>query len=462
MKKHADICIVGGGPAGYVAAIRATQLGAKVTLIEERELGGTCLNRGCIPTKALLKTSETIQAVNKAKELGIELSVSSLHMESVMSRKDRVVRSLRSGLESLMPKNGIELIKGRGVIESPSSVTVETYEGRIEVTCNNLIITTGSEPLIPDIPGIELEGVITSDDALQSDKIPESMTIIGAGAIGLEFATYYRLLGANVTVVEMMDSILPGEDQDVTSELLKIMKRQGIKFYLGSRVKEIRKHSNGFETVIEHAGEPASLIAGVVLAAIGRKLNCDTPLMSSLGIETKNGSITVNDHMETSVPGVYAAGDVIGGKLLAHLAFAQGRVAAENAMGLKNSLNDNAVPACVYTSPEVSSIGLSEWQAKEKGIDVKVGRFDFRNNGRALSHGEREGFVKVITESGTGVIIGARILGLHASELISELTLAVTLGVKADVLADMIHPHPTLSECVMEACGDAIGRAIHK
>jgi dihydrolipoamide dehydrogenase len=309
---------------------------------------------------------------------------------------------------------------------------------------------------------MELESVITSDDALESGKIPESITIIGAGAIGLEFATYYRSLGAGVTMVEMMDTLLPGEDEDVTSELLKIMKRQGIKFHLGSRVKEIRENQEGLETIIENGENTVSLISDTVLAAIGRRLNCDTALMASLGIDTRNGSITVNDHMETSAPGVYAAGDVIGGKLLAHLAFAQGRVAAENAMGLKSSLNYNSVPACVYTNPEVASVGLSEQQAKEQGIDVKVGRYEFRNNGRALSHGEREGFVKVITESASGVIIGARILGLHASELISELTLAVTLGANAEVLADMIHPHPTLSECVMEACGDAIGRAIHK
>lgn len=462
MEKHFDICIVGGGPAGYVAAIRAAQLGAKVALIEERELGGTCLNRGCIPTKALLKTSETMQATKKAKEFGIDISASSLNLETAMSRKNKIVRSLRTGLESLMSKNGIELLKGRGVIETLGNVSVETSEGKVEVQCSKLIITTGSEPFIPNIPGMELEGVITSDDALELDNIPENMTIIGAGAIGLEFATYYRLLGVSVTVVEMMDTILPSEDQDVTSELLKIMKRQGIKFYLSSRVKEIRKHANGLETMIEHAGEPISFVSSIVLAAIGRKLNCDTALMSSLGIETQKGSITVNEHMETSAPGVYAAGDVIGGKLLAHLAFAEGRVAAENAMGLKSSLNYNAIPACVYTYPEVASVGMNELQAKEKGIDVKVGRFDFRNNGRALSHGEREGFVKVIVDSGTGVIIGARILGLQASELISELTLAVTLGAKADVLADMVHPHPTLSECVMEACGDAIGRAIHK
>jgi len=462
VKNDFDICVVGGGPAGYVAAIRAAQLGAKVVLIEERELGGTCLNRGCIPTKALLKTSETMQSVNRAKEFGIEPSAASLNTGTAISRKDRVVRSLRTGLESLMSKNGVELLRGRGVIISPTSVAVETKEGGAEITCNQLIITTGSEPLVPDIPGIGLEGVITSDAALESSDIPESITIIGAGAIGLEFATYYRSFGTAVTVVEMMDTLLPGEDEDVTAELIKIMKRQGVKFHLGSRVKEIRKTPNGLEAVIENGETTVSLISDTVLSAIGRKSNCNTELMASLGIETKKGTIVVNDRMETSVRGVYAAGDVVGGKLLAHLAFAEGRVAAENAMGIRSRLNENAVPACVYTNPEVASVGLSERQAKEKGIDVKTGRFDFRNNGRALSHGEREGFVKVITESATGVIIGARILGLHASELISELTLAVTLGVKADVLADMIHPHPTLSECVMEACADAAGRAIHK
>lgn len=462
MEKKTDICIVGGGPAGYVAAIRAAQLGAAVILAEARQLGGTCLNRGCIPTKALLKTSEMMRATNRAKEVGLDVSVSGLNTSVVQSRKDRIVRSLRTGLEYLMSKNNIQILTGKGSIKSPKSVTVETEDGSITVSCDKMIVTTGSEPYLPDIPGVELAGVMSSDDALELDNIPESIIIIGAGAIGMEFATYYQSLGSHVTVVELMDSVLPGEDQDITSELLKIMKRQGIKFHLGSRVKEIRKVSSGMETVVENSGCEALLTSDFVLVAVGRRLNCNTAEMESLGIHTKDGAIVVNDRLETSVPGIYAAGDIIGGKLLAHLAFAEGRVAAENAMGMERRLNYNAVPSCVYTEPEMAAVGIGECQANREGLHIKIGRFNLRSNGRALCHGEREGFVKVIVESDTDRIVGARILGMNASEIISELTLAVTLGIKADVLADMIHPHPTLSECVMEACADAAGRAIHK
>ncbi|KUO72418.1 MAG: dihydrolipoamide dehydrogenase [Desulfosporosinus sp. BRH_c37] len=456
------ICILGGGPAGYVAAIRAAQLGAKVTLVEDREVGGTCLNRGCIPTKALLKTAEVLSMISKSKELGIASAVSSVDASVGKARKDRVVKSLRMGVEHLLAKNGVEVLRGKGWIESPQRVTVKTSDGEVAVNCNRLIITTGSEPLIPDIPGVMLDGVMSSDEALELTKVPESITIIGAGAIGMEFATLFNSLGSKVNVVEFQETILPSEDKEITAELLKIMKRQGIKFLLAAKVKEICKSENGLEILVKVGEKEVSLLTERVLVAVGRKLGGLSPDISALGIEVKKGAIVVNESMETKVTGVYAAGDVIGGSLLAHLAFAEGRIAAENAMGMPSRLNYRAVPACVYTNPEVASVGLSEDQAIAKGLTVKVGRFDFRNNGRALCHGEREGFVKVITEEGTGVILGARILGPHASELISEITLAVSLGVKAEVLADMIHPHPALAEAVMEACGDAIGRAIHK
>lgn len=457
-----DICILGGGPAGYVAAIRVSQLGGKVVLIEEREIGGTCLNRGCIPTKSLLKTSEALYLLKKVNELGIESSISAIDHNIIVSRKDRVVKSLRMGLEHLLSKDGVEILKGRGWIETPGKIRVKTKNEEIVVCSNKLIITTGSEPLLPNLPGINLDGVITSDEALDMKNVPESITIIGAGAIGMEFATLFNSLGTKVTVVEFKDTILPGEDREVTAELLKIMKRQGIKFKLTSKVKEISKVDKGLDIIIDENGNERTIQSEKVLVAAGRKLNSLSPDIVSLGLKKTNGSIEVNERMETNLEGVYAAGDVIGGSLLAHLAFAEGRVAAENAMGIQSRLNYNTVPSCIYTIPEVASVGLSEDQAKEQGITVRVGRFDFRNNGRALCHGDREGFVKVITEESTGVILGARILGPHASELLSEITLAVTLGVKAEVLADMIHPHPSLSEAVMEACADAIGRAIHK
>ena len=459
---NADLCILGGGPAGYVAAIRASQLGAKAVLVENREIGGTCLNRGCIPTKALLKTGEVLGMVSRSKEYGILAAGSGTDMNSIFARKDRIVKSLRVGLEHLMVKNNIEVLSGKGTIENTGKVIVTTKDSDISVLCRKLLITTGSEPAKPGIPGIDLAGVLTSDEALNLKEIPESITIIGAGAIGLEFATWFRSLGASVTIIEMLDHILPGEDHEVTAELLKILKRQGIKFKLGLRITEIRQTESGISVSSESGGEKSDVTSEKVLLAVGRKLNSISPDIVSLGVSVIQRAIKVNELMETSVPNVYAAGDVVGGKLLAHLAFAQGKVAAENAFGIKNRINENAIPACVYTSPEVASVGLSEEQALSKGIEAKVGRFDFRNNGRALCHGEREGFVKVVTNGKTGVIIGAVILGHNASELISELTLAISLGAKADDIADLVHPHPTLSEAVMEACADAVGRAIHK
>jgi dihydrolipoamide dehydrogenase len=456
---NTDIGILGGGPAGYVASIRAAQLGAHVALVEKSEIGGTCLNRGCIPTKALLKSAEAFRLLNEGQEFGIKSTGFSVDGAIAVSRKDRVVKSLKSGLAHLLEKNGVEVINGWGRIESPNTLLVNTTDGDTTVACRKLIITTGSEPLIPEIPGIRLDNVITSNEALDLKNIPSSLTIIGAGVIGMEFAAIFSAMGTSVTVIELKETMLPGEDGEITAELFKIMKRQGIKFKLSSRVEAIHQSPDGLET--DFAAEGSPVVSEKVLVAIGRKLNIP-PEIISLGIKVSNGAIEVDEHMETAVSGVYAAGDVIGGQLLAHLAFAEGRIAAENALGIPNRVNYNAVPSCVYTNPEIAGVGLDEDQAKAKGLDVKIGRFDFRHNGRASCHAEREGFVKVIIDADTGIILGARILGFQASELISEVTLAVDQKIKAEVIANLIHPHPALAEAVMEACGDAIGRAIHK
>jgi dihydrolipoamide dehydrogenase len=460
----ADICIIGGGPAGYVAAVRASQLGAKVALIEKDELGGTCLNRGCIPTKALLKTAEAFAMTAKFREFGIELPEGAAQANPgiFMARKDAVVKNLRAGLAHLMASNGIEVLKGRGVVESPRRVMVTESDGETAVNCGKIIITTGSEPLKPPIPGVGSDGVITSDEALSAGELPKSVVIIGAGAIGLEFATFYRSLGCAVTVAEMKERALPEEDPELSAALLRVMKKSGIKFRLGVRVKEIVKTPDGLETVIEEAGKSVSVASEKVLLAAGRKLGGVTPDILALGVGVSHGAIEVNGRMMTCVDGIYAAGDAVGGRLLAHLAFAEGKAAAENACGLQTEVDYTAVPACVYTSPEAASVGLSEEGAKAKGLETAVGRFELRANGRALCHGERDGFVKVVTDRGTGVILGGCILGHDASEMISVLTLAVRLGLTAEVLADMIFPHPTISEAIGEACADALGRAIHK
>lgn len=454
-----NIAILGGGPAGYVAAIRSTQLGAKVILVEAKELGGVCMNKGCIPTKALLKTSETAVSISKAKEFGILSYIEDTNWNKAIERKNRIVKNLNMGLEQLLLAKGVTIIKGKGTIGADHKLCVQTAEEMIEVSSEKIILATGSAPMLPLIKGIDMEGVITSNQALSLEDLPKSMVIIGAGVIGLEFASMMNALGVKITVIEINDRILPYEDAEVASELLKNMKRQGISFKLSATVTEIQKKESGLDVSYKLNEKSSVQTCDKVLLAVGRKLNID--MFSDLPFHIEKGAIVVNESMETNINGIYAAGDLTGGKLLAHLAFMEGKVAAENALGYKSSVNCSAVPSCIYTNPEIASVGMTEDEAKEAGISVKIGRFNFRNNGRALTLGEREGFVKVIANQ-DNVIIGGQILGVNASEMISELTLAITLKAKASDLADMIHPHPALSEAIWEACGDLIGRAIHK
>lgn len=459
-----DVCVVGGGPAGYVAAIRAAQLGAKVTLFEENQLGGTCLNMGCIPTKALLKTSETYAELSKLREFGIEplSSLPKADPEAFIRRKDQTVKALRSGLDQLMKKNGVTVVKARAEVKAPDLVTARTADGEISARCKSLILATGSHASRPPIPGADDPDVITSDEALSLAEIPESVTIIGSGAIGLEFATFYRGLGSEVTVLEMMERMLPGEDADISAALARVMKKSGVKVKTGVRVTSLEKTADGIETVFEEKGAQSRVVSGKVLLAAGRR-PCEAPeALRVLGLKTERCAVVTDAHMRSSIEGVYAAGDGVGGKLLAHLAFCEGRVAAENAMGLSTEVNYRAVPACVYTDPEVASVGLNEEQARAQGREVRVGRFDMRANGRSLCLGVRDGFAKVVVDASTGEVLGGCILGHDASEMISVLTLAISAKLGADVLAGMIFPHPTVSEAVQEACADALGRSIHK
>lgn len=458
-KMDVEIAVLGGGPAGYMAAMRAAQLGASVALIEEKEIGGVCLNRGCMPTKALLKTAETAQAIKSSKEYGIESSIQSVQWDVAVERKNRVIKNLKLGLEQTLLAKGITILKGYGRVENKNRVVVKTEDSTIEVNCKKLILTTGARPMLPDIQGIHLEGVITSNEAIEMEDLPDSMIIVGGGVIGLEFASMLSPLGVKITVLEFQDRILPNEDEEIAGELLKIMKRHGIAFKLSATVAKIEKTESGLDVTYTMGGKEFTQPCGKMLIAAGRKLNSE--LFSNLALEVKNGAIMVNDSMETTIKGVFAAGDVIGGKLLAHLAFMEGKTAAENALGIHSKVNYHAVPACVYTNPEVASVGLTEAEAAQKGIEVKVGRFNFRNNGRALTLGEREGFVKIVTDQ-DHTIIGGQILGVNSSELISEITLAITMKAKAEILANMIHPHPGLNEAIWEACADVTGFPIHK
>ncbi|GMB00983.1 dihydrolipoyl dehydrogenase [Pelosinus sp. IPA-1] len=457
-----ELAILGGGPAGYLAAVRAAQLGFRVVIVEKDEFGGVCLNRGCIPTKALLRTAELAVLGRKGQEFGVMGQLQTVSWSAAHSRKARVVKNLRLGVEHLLNNDTIRIVRGTGRIVNPQQITVKTADGPMTIHCKKILIATGSTPMRPPIPGMELSMILTSDDLLTLEEVPQRLAIIGGGVIGLEFAQMFNGLGTKVTIIEMADQLLPQEDSELAGEVLKLLKRQGIQVHMSAVVTEIAPASAGAVVKFQVKGKEGLVEADFVLLAAGRRPAVPMELVALGASIDAQGALIVNERLETTIPGIYAAGDVTGGKLLAHKAYAEGRVAVENALGFSRSLNQQAVPSCVYIQPELASVGLNETEAMAQGREVKTGRFYFRNNGRALALGEREGLVKVVTDSRTQVILGAQILGQQATELISELTLAVSLGLSADVLADLVHPHPTLSEAVMEACADAIGRAIHK
>ena len=459
--KQSDVVIIGGGPAGYVAAIRASQLGGKVILIEKDSLGGTCLNRGCIPTKALLHSVEVLESVRKGKDYGINAGELIIDFTKIMNRKNTVVKTLVSGVQYLMRNNAIEVIKGTGKVISPTEVEVD--DGQKEnIKTDKIILTPGSIPSVVPIPGVDGPGVITSDDALQLSEIPQTLLVIGGGAIGVEFATIFAKLGTKVTIVEMLPQIIPTEDQELAVSLKQALEKDGIKIFTGTQVSRIEDDPEGNKLVSVVTGEgEQKLTAELVLVAVGRKPNIEGLGLEKIGIKTERGSIVVNERMETNIPGIYAAGDAIGGILLAHVASAEGEVAVENALGKDSVMDYRVVPRCIYTMPEVAAVGLTESQAKEKGLNLKVGKFPFTANPRALILGQPNGFVKVLSDAKSGEIFGVHIFGPQATELISEAALAMKMGATASEISSTIHAHPTLSEAIKETALDVERIAVH-
>ncbi|MCU7378942.1 dihydrolipoyl dehydrogenase [Clostridiales Family XIII bacterium ASD5510] len=449
------MAILGGGPAGYMAAIRCVQYGVQPILIEEKQVGGVCLNEGCIPTKALLKTADAIKDVKKMKEYGINLSFKQLDWGAAINRKNRIVKSLHLGLISILQARNVNILSGKGSVVDANTILVETEQGEINIQCEAMILCTGSLPILPSIKGTELPHVMTSTEALELETIPQNIAIIGGGVMGLEFASIFRAAGSDVTLLEQTGMLPFGSDTDISDELQRSLKRQGFKIRLQTEVKEIEKGAVLFKS----KGKEERVTCDKVLIAVGRKANT-TPL-KALELKTKEGFVLIDSFLQTSRKGVYAAGDLIGGSLLAHAAFMEGRLAAENALGHPKAYSDQMIPSCIYTSPEIAVVGASEDGLRKSGVPFKIGKFSFRNNGRALAIGDREGFVKVLANE-DNQLLGGQIIGMGASELISEFTLAITLGAKADVLADMVHPHPSLSEAIWEACAEVCDRPIHK
>ena len=455
-----NITIIGAGPGGYVAAIRAAQLGAQVTLIEKDTLGGTCLNRGCTPTKALLHSVDVFSLVQNAKTFGVVANKVSLDFSELTRRKEMVVKQLVSGVTALMRKNKIKVVTGTGTLIN--SRTVRVAENGEEIKSDSIIIATGSEPVVPRIDGIDSSGVLNSDGFLSISQLPSSTVILGGGVIGLEFAQISGRMGAKVTIIEMMPQIIPREDMEIASLLRDILKQDGIEIFTGAEVTHIEGTEQGEKVISFRTKEGDSQIkAEQVVISVGRQANTDGLGIEKLGITSDKGRIVVNEQMETSVSGVYAIGDVIGGHMLAHVAMHEGICAAENALGNKNQMSYRAVPRCVYTLPEMAAVGLTEAEAREEHQDVQVGRFSFSGNGRALTLNQTQGMVKIIADTTYGEILGVHIIGPNATELIAEAVLAIQLEATYKDLANAIHAHPTLSEAMGEAALGVEGRTIH-
>ena len=456
-----DLVIIGGGPAGYVAAIRASQLGGKVTLIEPDALGGTCLNRGCIPTRALVRGVEFLDLPAKAKGYGVNLGVAEVDFSKMMARKDTVVRTVVGGVELLMRENGVEVLRGKGGLLSSSEVAVQLEDGTgRQMKAPRIIIATGASSQRPPIPG--KQDIITTDQALELKEIPHSMLIVGGGVIGFAFATIFSKLGTSVTVIEGSAQILPGVDREIVSLFERELRKQKIQLHTGAHIREIGNGEGGESNImLSIKGEEATLTAQYVLLAGERVANVDGLGLDRVGVSLSDGAIVVNGRMQTSVPGIFAAGDVTGEPMLAHLAFAEGKVAAENAMEKGSELDYTAVPRCLNTTPEIASVGLTEDEALAQGYQMRIGRFPFAANGMATILGDRAGTVKIITDAKYGQLLGVHIIGPHATDLISEATLAMNLDATPREISSTIHAHPTLSEALMEAALDVTGDTLH-
>ena len=450
-----DVVVIGGGPAGYVAAIRAAQVGGKVAIVEKSELGGTCLNRGCIPTKTFLKNAEIIEGIEMSSKRGIILENEkfTVDMPKVVSLKNEIVKTLTNGVQGLLKSNSIKIFKGVGKINKDKDVVIN---GEEVLRTNKIILAGGSKVGSVNIPGIESKRVLTSDDILDLKELPKSLAVIGGGVVGVELGQAYLSFGSEVTVIEMMDRIVPGVDREASETLRKALEKKGMKILTSSKIKEIIDEGDKLRIKLE---DKEDVVAEKALLSIGRVP--DLEAVGELDLEMERGKIKVDKYMETSVEGVYAPGDINGIKMLAHAAFRMGEVAAENAiLGNHREIKLETTPSAIYTIPEVGMVGLTEEEAKEK-YDINIGKFAFVGNGRALASGDTTGFVKVIADKKYGEILGVHIVGQSAAEIINEASSLMAMEITVDEVIKTIHGHPTFSEALFEACADVLGEAIH-
>ena len=450
-----DVVVIGGGPAGYVAAIRAAQVGGKVAVVEKSELGGTCLNRGCIPTKTFLKNTEIIEGIEMSSKRGLILENEkfTVDMPKVVSLKNEIVKTLTNGVQGLLKSNSIKIFKGVGKINKDKDVVIN---GEEVLRTNKIILAGGSKVGSVNIPGIESKRVLTSDDILDLKELPKSLAVIGGGVVGVELGQAYLSFGSEVTVIEMMDRIVPGVDREASETLRKALEKKGMKILTSSKIKEIIDEGDKLRIKLE---DKEDVVAEKALLSIGRVP--DLEAVGELDLEMERGKIKVDKYMETSMEGVYAPGDINGIKMLAHAAFRMGEVAAENAiLGNHREIKLETTPSAIYTIPEVGMVGLTEEEAKEK-YDINIGKFAFVGNGRALASGDTTGFVKVIADKKYGEILGVHIVGQSAAEIINEASSLMAMEITVDEVIKTIHGHPTFSEALFEACADVLGEAIH-
>lgn len=466
MANNYQIAVLGGGPGGYVAAIRAGQLGFKTVVIDKDNLGGICLNWGCIPTKSLLKNAEIYDTVkNRGKDFGITAKELTFSFKDIIKRSRDVADRISKNVEILIKKNKVDRIRGFGKLVSQNQIDVFGQDGKKinSITADNIIIATGARPrTIPQIP-IDRRYIITSTEAMILEELPKELIIIGAGAIGIEFAYFYNVLGTKVTIIEILENILPIEDKELSQALEKNFRKRGMEIFTNTVVEKAELKGKKVSVIINQKGQKKELIADKVLSAIGVVGNVDGIGLEEIGVEIYKNHIKVDKNTyQTNVPGIYAVGDVIGPPWLAHVAFAEGIHCVEGIKGIKNPPIDyENIPGCTYSQPQVASVGLTEQKAKELGYEIKVGKFPFLASGKAFAVGEREGFVKLIFDAKYGEILGGHIIGNEATELIAEVVLARSLEATGHSIIKTVHAHPTFSESIMEAAANAYGEAIH-
>ncbi|MBU3220034.1 dihydrolipoyl dehydrogenase [Clostridium algidicarnis] len=456
-----DIIVIGGGPGGYVAAIRAAQLGLNVTVVEKDKLGGTCLNRGCIPTKALYRNAEILNILENIDEFGINVSDYSINVAKVQDRKNKIVHTLVSGVEQLLKANKVEVISGEATLKDKNTVTVKTADGVQNIRTKNIIIATGSVPYMPSIKGIEEKGVVTSDELLEFEEIPEELVVLGGGVIGLEFAGIFNAMKTKVKVIKASTTIFPSVDSDITKRYSAYLKKQGIEVQSSVDVKSIERQ--GEKLVIKAEGKKGemSITADTILISKGRRANVKGLDIESLGIVMDKKGIRVDENLKTNIEGIYAIGDVNGISLLAHAASSQGVYAVEHIAGLTNKRYEAIIPDCIFVFPEIASVGVTEDEAKKRELEYNASKFMFGANGKALSLGEGDGFIKILSLKEDDTIIGVHIMGPHASDLIHEGALAINNKLGVEDIKKTVHAHPTLSEAFYEAALGLKKEAIH-